>query len=117
MPLRVKRTSLLLCLFLLSVATTSFGVLGQTTREEIIASREKRRLQLERVLEQINQKIADHQSGKKNLAKHQLEHMEHKIRAYQYQIEELDRELDEDEIQVRLERAAELQKARTHQEL
>lgn len=47
-------------------------------------------------MEQINQKIADHHSGKKNLAKHQLEQMEHKISAYQHQIEELDRELDED---------------------
>jgi peptidoglycan hydrolase CwlO-like protein len=66
------------------------------TREDIIASREKRKLQLEGVLEQINQKVADYHAGKKDLAQHQLEHMEHKIKVYQHQIEEFDRELDED---------------------
>ena len=53
-------------------------------------------MQLENVLEQIEQRVADHQSGTKVLAKHQLDHMEHKIQAYQHQIEELDRELDDE---------------------
>ena len=66
------------------------------TREDIIASREKRKNQLEGVLEQIHKKLADHRSGKKIIAPHQLDHMEQKIQAYQYQIEEMDRELDED---------------------
>ena len=66
------------------------------TREGIIASREKRKKQLEGVLEQIYKKLADHRSGKKVMAQHQLEHMEQKIQAYQHQIEEMDRELDED---------------------
>ncbi len=66
------------------------------TREEIIASREKRRIQLENVLQGIQKKLADHQSGRKPLKKNQLDHLEHKVNAYQHQIEELDRELDED---------------------
>ena len=44
----------------------------------------------------IQKKIADHYSGQNPLKQTQLDHMEHKVNAYQHQIEELERELDED---------------------
>ena len=66
------------------------------TRDEIIASREKRRKQLEQVLANMRKKIADHYSGLSPLKQTQLDHMEHKVNVYQHQIEELERELDED---------------------
>lgn len=47
-------------------------------------------------MENIHKKVADHHSGKNTLGEKQLAHLEHKVNAYQHQIEELDRELDED---------------------
>eukprot|EP00429_Kryptoperidinium_foliaceum_P006335 CAMPEP_0176024008 /NCGR_PEP_ID=MMETSP0120_2-20121206/11723_1 /TAXON_ID=160619 /ORGANISM="Kryptoperidinium foliaceum, Strain CCMP 1326" /LENGTH=82 /DNA_ID=CAMNT_0017357179 /DNA_START=61 /DNA_END=309 /DNA_ORIENTATION=+ len=82
-----------------------------------MASREKRKIQLEGVLVNIQKKLEDHRSGKKTLEKHQLEHLEHKVSAYTHQIEELDRELDEEEIQHRIQKAEEIRKARMHKEL
>jgi predicted RNase H-like nuclease (RuvC/YqgF family) len=66
------------------------------TREDIIASRDKRREQLERVLENTREKVDGHYAGNKILKQHVLDQMEKKIRAYDHQVEELSRELDED---------------------
>ena len=66
------------------------------TREEIIASREKRLRQLENALVHTRKKIADHYSGRNLLKQTQLDYMEQNVNVYQHQIEELERELDED---------------------
>jgi lipoate-protein ligase A len=83
-----------------------------------LESREKRVLQLEKVLKSIQQKVDNHYSGVKPIEKQtSLEHLEQKLRASQHQVEELSRELDEEQIQEMIERYEEMQKSRKHREL
>jgi len=62
----------------------------------MLASRDKRRRQLENVLKNTRKQMEDHNSGKKKLKPHQVEHHEHKLHAYEAQLKELSRELDEE---------------------
>mmetsp|Transcript_24549 Transcript_24549/g.43077 ORF Transcript_24549/g.43077 Transcript_24549/m.43077 type:complete len:122 (-) Transcript_24549:121-486(-) len=69
------------------------------THEDVIKSREKRRRQLENVLQNMKQKLEDHQSGKKPLSDRAVEQFQKKIRAYEHQIVELGREMDPEDIE------------------
>lgn len=65
-------------------------------KAKILASRDKRRRQLENVLKNARQQMEDHHSGKKQLKPNQVEHHQHKLSAYESQLKELSRELDEE---------------------
>jgi prefoldin subunit 5 len=71
------------------------------------------------VLKSIQEKVGDHYSGVKPIEKQKsLEHLEHKLRTYQHQVEELSRELDEEQIQEMIEKHAEMQeKIKSRKEL
>lgn len=62
----------------------------------MLASRDKRRRQLENVLKNARKQLEDHESGKKLLKPHQVEHHKHKLHAYEEQVKELSRELEEE---------------------
>jgi hypothetical protein len=76
----------------------------------VIASREKRRRQLERVLENAKKKLDDDRTGVKQLSDQAKAQFEKKIPVYEHQLAELARELDEEEINRILENS------RKHQE-
>ena len=89
----------------------------QQTREHLLDSREKRRKQLEKILKNVNENLADHRSGKTTLPNSKVEHYEHLQRAYEHQLDDLSRELDEEEIQRKLEAYNKLKNDRTGDEL
>lgn len=89
----------------------------QQTREHLLDSREKRRKQLEKILKNVNENLADHRSGKTTLPNNKVEHYEHLQRAYEHQLDDLSRELDEEEIQRKLEAYNKLKIDRTGDEL
>ena len=66
------------------------------TREHIVESREKRRKQLQNILDHVKERLENHHSGKSPLKQSQVDHHEHKVRAYEHQLEELSRDLDEE---------------------
>ena len=64
--------------------------------DDIIRSREKRRKQLERVLESSQRKLDDHNTNIRKLSPNQLERIEKTIDVYKEQIEELGRTLSDE---------------------
>ena len=87
------------------------------TREHLLDSREKRKKQLENILKNVNENLDDHRSGKTTLPNNKVEHYEHLQRAYEHQLDDLSRELDEEEIQRKLEAYNKLKNERTGDEL
>ncbi|KAG7350823.1 hypothetical protein IV203_035558 [Nitzschia inconspicua] len=68
------------------------------SHEDLIASRQKRRQQLENVVQNAKQKLEDDRTGKHKLSDQARSQFEHKIRAYEVQIAELGRDLGEEEM-------------------
>lgn len=68
------------------------------TYEDVIASREKRKLQLEKVVQNAKKELEKDHTGKKKLSDQARAQFQTKIRAYEEQIKELGRELDQDEL-------------------
>jgi hypothetical protein len=62
------------------------------TRDDLIASRQKRRMQLENVVRNAKQKLEDDRTGKRKLSDEAKAQFEKKIQAYEVQIQELGRE-------------------------
>ena len=80
------------------------------THEDVIASREKRKRQLEKILENAKRKLEDDRTGVKQLSDQAKAQFEKKIPVYEHQLAELSRELDQEEVERILENA------RKHQE-
>jgi hypothetical protein len=79
-------------------------------REEILASRARRSKQLESLLDDSKQRLADHRSGTRILNEKERKDLENKINIYQRKLDSMKGELDEREIE-RL-----IKRERLHQE-
>lgn len=88
--------NLIVVAFLIFHFSKTKRIKSKKAKAQILASRDKRRRQLENVLINAQKQLDDHLSGKKKLKPHQVEHHEHKMNAYQNQLKELSRELDEE---------------------
>ena len=87
------------------------------TRKHLLDSKKKIKKQLENTLKNVNENLDDHRSGKTTLPNNKVEHYEHLQRAYEHQLDDLSRELDEEEIQRKLEAYNKLKNDRTGDEL
>eukprot|EP00934_Nitzschia_sp_Nitz4_P009446 Nitzschia sp. Nitz4//scaffold2_size372955//324301//324851//NITZ4_000467-RA/size372955-snap-gene-0.108-mRNA-1//-1//CDS//3329546910//9436//frame0 len=91
-------------LLLLLLALLPNVVLCQipTAHQEVLESRENRRIKLERSLERAQEKLEQYNREEISLEPHQVEHFIHKIGVYKHQMEEFARELDDTEIRERI---------------
>jgi len=68
-------------------------------REEILANRARRKKQLEALLVESRQQLADHGMGKKVLEKSEVEGIEKKIHIYQRKLDTMEGDMDEREVE------------------
>ena len=68
----------------------------QAQRERIIATRDERRMQLERRIEENKKKIEDHYSGISILSDSSLQHLIRRNEALIHQVQQMSKELDEE---------------------
>lgn len=67
-----------------------------STREEILARREQRKIEFSNKLEQLKQQWEDHVSGKKRLKEgFETERLQKKIKAYETKLDHLNQEIDD----------------------
>jgi len=72
---------------------------GDTTREQILETRNRRKRQLKVMMLDARKKLADHSSGEKILAAEQKEQLENNVDLFQRKIESMAVELEEWEIE------------------
>lgn len=77
-------------------AETSYG---DTTREQILETRNRRKRQLKVMVMDARKKLADHSSGENILTGEQKEQFENKVDLFQRKIESMEIELEEWEIE------------------
>ncbi|CAB9526248.1 expressed unknown protein [Seminavis robusta] len=75
--------------------STGFG----TTKEEIIANRERRKEQLKKLLDEVRETKDNHDSGRKLLSDEELTVVDRKISAYERKLETMQGEMDEREVE------------------
>lgn len=68
-------------------------------REEILASRARRSKQIEGILDENKQRLADHNSGLRILSDNDKKDLESKITVYQRKLDSMQGELDEREVE------------------
>jgi hypothetical protein len=73
--------------------------LSFTKREEILASRQRRKKQLESMLIDARQRLADHRSGSKLLSSDELKSLDKKVDIYQRKLDTMQDDLDDREVE------------------
>ena len=71
----------------------------ETTREEILASRRRRAKQLEEILDDARQRLADHSSGVRLLSETDKADLEKKINVYERKLSTMRTDLDDREVE------------------
>ncbi|CAB9526246.1 expressed unknown protein [Seminavis robusta] len=94
------RLLLIVLVTLLGSALASYG----STREEIIANRERRKEHLQKLLEEARETKDNHVSGRKLLSEEELTAVDRKINAFERKMETMQGEMDEREIERVLQR-------------
>lgn len=75
-----------------------------TSKEEIVANRAKRRIQLEAILNEAKGDLAEHTEGRKLLEEKDFTALERKISAYERKLETMQGEMDDREVERVLQR-------------
>mmetsp|Transcript_99167 Transcript_99167/g.286160 ORF Transcript_99167/g.286160 Transcript_99167/m.286160 type:complete len:135 (+) Transcript_99167:278-682(+) len=116
--MRSRSAPLIFCILLLSALIESpvhasvrhlerddvTGHVG-STREEILAKRERRKKEFSKKLEEYKKQLDDHNSGRRRLANaQQLERLQKKVKAYEEKLGHLNKEIDDRHIQRLLDR-------------
>ncbi|CAB9502672.1 expressed unknown protein [Seminavis robusta] len=104
--------------------SSSSGFHQGSTREEILANRARRKKQLEALLLESRQQLADHTKGKKLLDSNDLTSLEKKIHVFQRKLDTMEGDMDEREVErilkreeLRHERDEERRRRREREEL
>lgn len=71
----------------------------ETTREEILASRRRRAKQLEEILDDARQRLADHSNGVRLLSETDKTDLEKKINVYERKLSTMRTDLDDREVE------------------
>jgi len=103
---------------------SSSGFEMSSTREEILATRAKRKEQLEGLLLETKQQLTDHNSGKRLLDAKDLAGVQKKIHVYERKLETMEGDMDEREVErilkreeLRFQRDEERRRRREREEL
>jgi len=100
----------------MAVRTFIFDSHPRAQREEVLASRQRRREQLEKMLGELSQQVEDHKSGRRLLDAEEKTMLDKKIDIFQRKLETMQGDLDDREIE-RILKREEIQKERVQERL
>lgn len=102
------KTKILTCFVLLIALLSAGAAKSITTREELLADREKRTVHLQHAMEMVKKQLNDHNSGVKPLGEQRVVSLKNRLQSYKGQIFDASRTLSEEEIEEQLAKHSEL---------
>uniref|UniRef100_A0A6T9ZS73 Uncharacterized protein n=1 Tax=Pseudo-nitzschia delicatissima TaxID=44447 RepID=A0A6T9ZS73_9STRA len=108
----MMRNTLILLLTLVALCLTFYGAAGDTTREQVLESRNRRKEQIKNLVKDAKRKLADHDSGEKILTDEEKDQLQRNVDLFQRKVESMEEELEEWEIERLVARGVEQDKRR-----
>mmetsp|Transcript_8317 Transcript_8317/g.20469 ORF Transcript_8317/g.20469 Transcript_8317/m.20469 type:complete len:122 (+) Transcript_8317:102-467(+) len=106
------RNTLFLLLAFVALCPTFYGAARDTTREQVLESRNRRKEQIKSMVKDAKRKLADHDSGEKILTDEEREQLERNVDLFQRKVESMEEDLEEWEIERLVARGIEQDKRR-----
>ncbi len=89
------RNTLFLLLAFVALCPTFYGAARDTTREQVLESRNRRKEQIKSMVKDAKRKLADHDSGEKILTDEEREQLERNVDLFQRKVESMEEDLEE----------------------
>ena len=91
----MMRNTLILLLTFVALCLTFYGTAGDTTREQVLESRNRRKEQIKNLVKDAKRKLADHDSGEKVLTDEEKDQLQRNVDLFQRKVESMEEELEE----------------------
>lgn len=91
----MMRIKLMLLLAFVALCLTFDGAAADTTREQVLESRNRRKEQIKNLVKDAKRKLAEHASGEKILTDEEREQLERNVDLFQRKVESMEEDLEE----------------------
>ncbi len=89
------RNSLLVLFVIAALCLSVCGAVGDTTREQVLETRNRRKEQIKNLVEDAKRKLADHAAGEKILTEEEKAELERNMDLFQRKVESMEVDLEE----------------------